>query len=79
MGHIIHGQFDGSFSVFGEIFYLEPAQRHPDVGRHKFHSIIFPASSIDFDFSRIDWKTVHVNSLNYSLIHQASFVLDRLY
>lgn len=79
MGHIIHGQFDGSFCVFGETFYLEPAQRHPDVGTHKSHSIIFPASSIEFDFSSIDWKTAHVNSLNYSLIYQASFVLDRLY
>ncbi|XP_067056132.1 disintegrin and metalloproteinase domain-containing protein 10-like [Acropora muricata] len=67
MGHIIHGQFDGSFCVFGETFYLEPAQRHPDVGTHKSHSIIFPASSIEFDFSSIDWKTAHVNSLNYSL------------
>ena len=53
MGHIINGQFDGSFVVFGETFHLEPVQRY-DIGLNaSFHSIVFSSSSVKFDFSRI--------------------------
>ena len=56
MGHIINGQFDGSFVVFGETFHLEPVQRY-DIGLNaSFHSIVFSSSSVEFDFSRIRRK-----------------------
>ncbi|XP_068693194.1 disintegrin and metalloproteinase domain-containing protein 10-like [Montipora capricornis] len=63
MGHIIQGHFDGSFSAFGETFYLERAERHFDEGTFKFHSIIFPASSAEFDFSRVQWETLRFKDL----------------
>ena len=57
MGHIIDGQFDGSFVVFGETFHLEPVHRYPSIGLNaSFHSIIFSSSSVKFDFLRIQRK-----------------------
>lgn len=57
MGHIINGQFDGSFVVrFGETFHLEPVQRYSIGLNASFHSIIFSSSSVKFDFSRIQRK-----------------------
>ena len=62
MGHITDGQFDGSFSAFGKNFHLEPAQRYIDL-KTSFHSIIFPASSVQFGFSRIQRKMARVNDV----------------
>ena len=56
MGHIINGQFDGSFVVFGETFHLEPVQRYGIGLNASFHSIVFSSSSVKFDFSRIQRK-----------------------
>ena len=67
MGHIINGQFDGGFSAFGETFHLEPVQRYSSLKTTKFHSIIFPSSSVQFDFSKIERKTAHFNNLHISV------------
>ena len=56
MGHIINGQFDGSFVVFEETFHLEPVQRYGIGLNASFHSIVFSSSSVEFDFSRIRRK-----------------------
>ena len=56
MGHIINGQFDGSFVVFGETFHLEPVQRYGIGLSASFHSIVFSSSSVNFEFSRIQRK-----------------------
>ena len=78
MGHIIQGQFDGSFSAFGETFYLERAERHFDEGTFKFHSIIFPASSAEFDFSRVQWETLRFKDLYRDSFIQVS-ISDKRY
>ena len=63
MGHIINGQFDGSFVVFGETFHLEPVQRY-DIGLNaSFHSIVFSSSSVKFDFSRMQRKMARFANL----------------
>lgn len=67
MGHIINGQFDGSFSAFGETFHLEPVQRYSSLKANKFHSIIFPSSSVQFDLSKIERQTAHFNNLHLSV------------
>ena len=68
MGHIINGQFDGSFSAFGQTFHLEPAQRYTGLKTSKFHSIIFPASSVQFDFSKIQRKMARFKDLHHSTV-----------
>ena len=63
MGHIINGQFDGSFVVLGETFHLEPVQRY-DIGLNaSFHSIVFSSSSVKFGFSRIQRKMARFANL----------------
>ena len=67
MGHIINGQFDGSFVVFGETFHLEPVQRY-DIGLNaSFHSIVFSSSSVKFDFSRIQRKMARFADLYHQV------------
>ena len=68
MGHIIKGKFDGSFSVFGETFHLEPVQRFIIGSNTSFHSIIFSASSVQFDFSRIQRKMARFNDLQHLMV-----------
>lgn len=67
MGHIINGQFDGSFVVFGETFHLEPVQRY-DIGLNaSFHSIVFSSSSVKFDFSRMQRKMARFADLYHQV------------
>ena len=56
------GKFDGSFFAFGESFYLEPAERYFLI-KTPFHSIIFPASSVQFDSSGIQRKMARFKDL----------------
>ena len=65
MGHIINGQFDGSFVVFGETFHLEPVQRYGIGLNASFHSIVFSSSSVKFDFSRIRRKMARFPHLRH--------------
>lgn len=67
MGHIINGQFDGSFVVFGETFHLEPAQRYGIGLNASFHSIVFFSSSVKFDFSRIRRKMARFPQLYHNV------------
>jgi len=62
MGHILEGKFDGSFFAFGESFHLEPAERYFHF-KTPFHSIIFPASSVQFNSSGIQRKMARVKDL----------------
>ena len=62
MGHIFKGKFDGSFFAFGESFYLEPAARYFHF-KTPFHSIIFPASSVQDNSSGIQRKMARVKDL----------------
>ena len=62
MGHIFEGKFDGSFFAFGESFHLEPAERYLHF-KTPFHSIIFPASSVQFNSSGIQWEIARVKDL----------------
>ena len=62
MGHIFEGKFDGSFFAFGESFHLEPAERYFHF-KTPFHSMIFPASSVQFNTSGIQRKMVRVKDL----------------
>ena len=62
MGHIFEGKFDGSFFAFGESFHLEPAERYFHF-QTPFHSMIFPASSVQFNTSGIQRKMVRVKDL----------------
>ena len=71
MGHIIDGQFDGSFFAFGETFHLEPAQRHIGL-KTSFHSIIFLSSSVQFNFSRIQRKMAYFNDQQLSMVQVIS-------
>ena len=67
MGHIINGQFDGSFVVFGETFHLEPVQRYDIRLNASFHSIVFSSSSVKFDFSRIQRKMARFADLYHQV------------
>ena len=62
MGHILEGKFDGSFFAFGESFHLEPAERYFHF-KTSFHSIIFHASSVQFNTSGIQRKMALVQDL----------------
>ena len=62
MGHIFDGKFDGSFFAFGELFHLEPAERYFHF-KTPFHSMIFPASSVQFNTSGVQRKMVRVKDL----------------
>ena len=67
MGHIIEGKFDGSFFAFGESFHLEPAERYLGF-KTPFHSIIFSASSVQFNSSRIQRKMARVKDLQLVVV-----------
>ena len=62
MGHILEGKFDGSFFTFGESFHLEPAERYLHF-KTPFHSIFFPASSVQFNSSGVQRKMARVKDL----------------
>ncbi|KAJ7339636.1 Disintegrin and metalloproteinase domain-containing protein 10 [Desmophyllum pertusum] len=67
MGHILDGKFDGSFFAFGETFHLEPAERYIH-SKTSFHSIIFPASNVQFNFSRIQRKMARFKYLQRLMV-----------
>lgn len=62
MGHLINGRFDGSFFAFDETFHLEPIERYTHF-QTSFHSIIFPATSVKFNFSKIERKMARFKDL----------------
>ncbi|PFX34886.1 Disintegrin and metalloproteinase domain-containing protein 10 [Stylophora pistillata] len=70
MGHLIDGRFDGSFYTLGETFHSEPIERYTQ-SKTSFHSIIFPATSVKFNFSKIQRKIAHFNDLQ-KLKHQVT-------
>lgn len=67
IGHILEGTFDGSFFAFGESFHLEPAERYLHF-KTPFHSIIFPASSVLFNSSRIQRKVARFKDLQRLMV-----------
>ncbi|KAL9986011.1 hypothetical protein ACROYT_G000064 [Oculina patagonica] len=71
MGHILDGKFDGSFFAFGETFHLEPAERYIH-SKTPYHSIIFPASSVQFNSSKIKRKMARFKDLQPSMIQASS-------
>ena len=67
MGHILDGRFDGSFFAFGETFHVEPVERYIH-SKTPYHSIIFPASSVQFNSSRIQIKMARFKDLQRSKV-----------
>lgn len=67
MGHIFEGKFDGSLFAFGESFHLEPAERYFHF-KTPFHSVIFPASSVQFNSSGIQRKIARVKDLQPAVV-----------
>ena len=67
MGHIFEGKFDGSLFAFGESFHLEPAERYFHF-KTPFHSVIFPASSVQFNQYQKKKRIVRVRHLALRLL-----------
>lgn len=78
MGHILNGKFDGSFFAFGETFHLEPAERYIH-SKTPYHSIIFPALSVQFNSSRIQRKMARFKDLQRLMVQVWTLIPLNIY